>query len=177
METMITLNDIKEYKSISSNINTIKELDPYIKEAQDFDLRAYLGESFYLDFIDDFFASPSLVKYSDLWNGQEYEYGGYRYKHEGLKAILIHHSYARYISHANFTSTPTGIVAKTNQYSEKVDEKTMARLIQQARSSASVFEERVTKYLDWHSSDFPLWRPLCNKQKTSFKNGVKFRQV
>jgi hypothetical protein len=176
METMININDIKLYKSISSNINTIKELDPFILEAQDFDLRAFMGESFYLDFIDDFFASPSLAKYSDLWNGQEYEYGGYRYKHEGLKAILIHHSYARFLSHANITSTPYGIVSKTNQYSEKADEKTMSRLIQQARSSASVFEERVEKYLNWHSSDFSLWRN-CKTSENKYKSGVKFRQV
>lgn len=176
MEAMITLNDIKLYKSISSNINTIKELDPFILEAQDFDLRSFMGESFYLDFIDDFFASPSLVKYSDLWNGQEYEYGGYRYKHEGLKAILIHHSYARYLSHANVTSTPFGIVSKTNQYSEKADEKTMARLIQQARSSATVFEERVEKYLNWHSSNFTLWRTIKSESK-NYKSGIKFRQV
>jgi hypothetical protein len=176
METMISINDIKLYKSISSNINTIKELDAFILEAQDFDLRAFMGESFYLDFIDDFFASPSLAKYSDLWNGQEYEYGGYRYKHEGLKAILIHHSYARFLSHANITSTPYGIVSKTNQYSEKADEKTMSRLIQQARSSASVFEERVEKYLNWHSSDFPLWRN-CKTSENKYKSGVKFRQV
>lgn len=176
MEAMITLNDIKLYKSISSNINTIKELDPFILEAQDFDLRAFMGESFYLDFIDDFFASPSLVKYSDLWNGQEYEYGGYRYKHEGLKAILIHHSYARYLSHANVTSTPYGIVSKTNQYSEKADEKTMARLIQQARSSATVFEERVEKYLNLHSSNFPLWKTIKSESK-NYKSGIKFRQV
>jgi hypothetical protein len=176
METMININDIKLYKSISSNINTIKELDPFILEAQDFDLRAFMSESFYLDFIDDFFASPSLAKYSDLWNGQEYEYGGYRYKHEGLKAILIHHSYARFLSHANVTSTPYGIVSKTNQYSEKADEKTMSRLIQQARSSASVFEERVEKYLNWHSSDFSLWRN-CKTSENKYKSGVKFRQV
>jgi hypothetical protein len=176
METMININDIKLYKSISININTIKELDPFILEAQDFDLRAFMGESFYLDFIDDFFASPSLVKYSDLWNGQEYEHGGYRYKHEGLKAILIHHSYARFLSHANITSTPYGIVSKTNQYSEKADEKTMSRLIQQARSSASVFEERVEKYLNWYSSDFPLWRKLKG-QEQKYRSGVKFRQV
>lgn len=176
MNTLININDIKEYKSISSNINTIKELDPYILDAQDFDLRKFMGESFYLDFIDDFNASPSLDKYSDLWNGQEYEYGGFRYKHEGLKAILIHHSYARYLSNANVTSTPYGIVAKTNQYSEKADEKTMARLIQQARSSATVFEERVEKYLNWHSSDFPLWRRL-KTEKENYKSGIKFRQV
>lgn len=173
METqLITLSDIRDFKGISLNIAQEKELNPLILEAQDFDLRAFLGDSFYIALVEDFEASPSLSVYSELWNGKKYTFNNLEYKFEGLRAVLIYHSYARFVSMNGITSTPTGFVTKTTQYSEKAD---VSRLITQARSGATVHEERTRLFLDRHSSDFPLWRYAG--RTTNFKNGVKMRQV
>jgi hypothetical protein len=176
METqLITLSDIRDFKGISLNIAQEKELNPLILEAQDFDLRAFLGDSFYIALIEDFEASPSLATYSELWNGKKYTFNGLDYKFEGLRAVLVYHSWARFVALDGITSTPTGFVNKTTQYSERADPKAISRLVTQARSGATVHEERTRLFLDRHYSDFPLWRYAG--RTTNFKNGVKMRQV
>ena len=67
MIKLITLADIRTYKQISSNLNAIK-IDSEINEAQEFDLRPFMGDEFYLALLDDFSASPSLQIYDDLFN-------------------------------------------------------------------------------------------------------------
>lgn len=79
---IITLSDVQLFKSVSDNINSIKELQPYILEAMDFDLRPFMGESFYIDLYEKFVASPSLDGYEDLFNGSTYTYNGNKYQHE-----------------------------------------------------------------------------------------------
>jgi hypothetical protein len=174
MTPLITLTDIRSIKSISLNLNQDKELVPNIIEAQEYDLRPILGDNFFLDLVDDLTASPSLVLYSDLWNGSEYTYGGERYKHEGIKTVLAYHAYARYLSGANIQSTATGFVHKTNQYSERVDDKSISRLIAQARSAAQVSESRVREFLNRNSSDYPLWKGVKTK---GYSSGMKIRSI
>lgn len=174
MSQLIKLSDIQEFKGISSNINSVKDLIPHILEAQEFDLRPFMGESFYLDLLDDFDNSPSLNDYSVLFNGKRYTYNGEKYEFQGLKAVLIYHAYARYLSDGGSTSTPTGRVNKSNQYSEKVSDKTYTRLIQQARSGAMAHQERVLSYLNRNQSQYPLFK--CSGGK-KYKNGVIIKKI
>ena len=175
MTPFITVSDIQQFKGISSNINSPKDLIPHILEAQDFDLRPFMGEGLYLSFVADFEASPSLVQYDDLFNGCQYTYQGNEYKQEGLKAVLIYHAYARFLSNTGIISTPTGFVQKTNQYSDPVNDKAIARLIQQARSGATVHEERVKLYLDRYASTYTLWK--CSGIQTPYRTGLKIRKI
>lgn len=174
--SLITIADVREFKGISSNINVDKDFFPHVLEAQEFDLRAFLGESFYIDLVEDFEGSPSLDLYSDLFNGVKYTYSGQTYEHSGLKAVLVYHSYARYLSYSGVQSTPTGMMQKLNQYSEKVDDKTLARLIQQARSGATAHEVRVTDFLNRNASSYPLWKSGCTL-KNDYKTGLKIRKI
>ena len=48
MTKLITLADIQTLKPISANVNEVKQLNTYILEAQEFDLRPFLGDEFYL---------------------------------------------------------------------------------------------------------------------------------
>lgn len=161
--TLITLSDMRELIDMSPNMNFEKDLETYVLQAQDQELRKFMGDTFYLDFLDDFNASPSLTKYSDLWNGEQYDYGTDKKEHNGLKTILIYHSYARYIGNMGVKSTTTGFVQKTSDWSERVGEKTIARMIQQNRSLAGSNELRVATYLNHNSSDYPLWK--CGKKQ------------
>jgi hypothetical protein len=175
MNPLITLQDIREIKSISLNLNSNKELDPHILEAQDFDLRPLMGDNFFLDFLEDFEDSPSLSQYSDLWNGCTYTFQNEKFKHEGLKAVLAYHSFARYTSEANIQSTPTGFVHKTNQYSEKVEDKAISRKVAQARSAAQICEGRVIDYICRHKSLYPLYKG--NNQTKKYSSGMKIRSI
>ena len=174
MTPYITKSDIQEFKGIAENLNSTKDLDPYIIEAQEFDLRPFLGEAFFIAFDEDFTASPSLETYDDLFNGVTYTYSGDQYRHEGLKAMLIYHAYARYLANANTKSTAYGLVQKNSQHSTPASEKTIARLVSQARSGAMVYQNRVKKYLDINSSTYTLWE--CGNGK-KFRTGKGVRRI
>lgn len=170
---LISVQDIQAFKGISSNLNLTKDLEPHILEAQDFDLRPFVGESFYLEIVAAF---PTLAApYGDLWNGSKYTYQGNDYEHQGLKAVLAYHSYARYVSEGNVHSTPAGFVKKTNQFSEPVGEKTISRLIAQARSGATAHENRVLDYLIRNKELYPGFK--CPGTENRYKTGVKIRNI
>jgi hypothetical protein len=171
---LITLQNIQAVKSISLNVNEVKQLTPHILEAQNFDLRELIGDAFYLDLIADFIALPSLIKYSFIFNGGQYTYQNETYYLDGLKHYLVYSSYSRYLANSNVISTATGLVHKTNQYSDKVEEKTIARLVSQSRSAATFCEENIKKYLERNKSSYPLYK--CDKN-VNFTNGIKIRNI
>ena len=171
---LITLQDVATVKGVSLNVNDTKQLAPHIFEAQNFDLRELLGDAFYLALIDDFVASPSLDEYTFIFNGGNYVYNGETFYMDGIKQYLIHSVYARYIANSGVISTASGLVNKTNQYSEKVDEKTITRLTSHARSSATFCEEKIKKYLSRNKSDYPLYK--C-ETIAKFTNGIKIRNI
>jgi hypothetical protein len=171
---LIGLSDIEDFKGISSNVNSFKDLQPSILEAQEFDLKKIMGESFYLDLMDDFEAVPSLTKYGDLFNGVQYTYNGNKYEHAGIRAVLAYHSYARYVPDAQTQSTASGFVKKTNQYSEHVSDKSITRKAQQARSGAQAHWDDVRRYLERKSTDYPLFK--CGKSGR-YKSGIKIKRI
>lgn len=156
---LIGLSDFGDYKHITSNLNASIKLDPYIREAQEFDLRPLMGTEFYLALCEDFEASPSLATYEDLFNGSEYTIGGVKHQHNGIKAALIYFAYARYIPGGQVNSTPFGLVQKLNQTdSQPVSDKIIARLVQQARSGAESYWSRTHKFLLDNINSYPLYR-------------------
>jgi hypothetical protein len=176
MTALITINDIRARKTISLNTNEIAQLTPQILEAQDFDLRPILGDEFYFALVQDFEASPSLQIYGDLFNGSTYTFGGKEYTQEGIKAFLVYSVYARYTANSSVIATATGFVHKANQYSEHVSEKTVSRLVEQARSGSQVYADRFMLYLDRNRELYPLWKVNCKENKR-YVAGVKIRQI
>jgi hypothetical protein len=158
---------------MSLNTNEVAQLTPKILEAQDFDLRPILGDEFYFALVND---APSFETYDQLWNGCTYTFGGREYTHEGIKAFLVYATYARYSADSATIATATGFVQKGSQYSEHISEKTVSRLVEQARSGSQVYADRFMLFLDRNKQDYPLWLQNC-KQNKKFVAGVKIRQI
>ena len=157
MTALITLEQLMEFKSITANLNVAKSLLPYVYEAQEFDLRPFLGEQLYLDLLDSFDASPSLEEqhFADLYNGSVYtDTSGKRRSHQGIVAVLAYFTFARFIENANLHSTKYGFKVKENEFSSEPSEKAIARRIAQARSGAIAYQERVKRFLDDYAEDF-----------------------
>lgn len=160
--TILTnVTNIARYKSITANINGAKQLEPFILDAQEFDVRAFLGAELYLELLDQYDASPQFggtdTAYAKLFNGSEYTVNGKRRNHPGIEAVLIHFAYARYCENANSISTKAGFKTKTNEWSNDLSEKSIARKIQQAKSAAVALQERVKDFLDENESDYEGW--------------------
>jgi len=158
---MIRLIDeatIKLYKGLSNNINVTKELYPHIDEAQEFDLRPWLGESFYLWILETFDSTPLDADLVALLDGGVYTYDGDQYENPGLKKALSYLAYARYSILANAQSTPTGFVQKSNQYSEPISGAQLTRITKQNESGANALQKRVEDFLNRNSDNYPLWK-------------------
>jgi hypothetical protein len=172
MTLLISLSDFTPYKAISANINVTKKLEPYILEAQEFDLRPLLGDELYNAIVEDFEASPSLQNYGDLFSGSEWDCGSHTYKHNGLIPVLCYFAYARYKLNSNVEDTAFGTVVKRNIESEPVSEKTIARQADQARSGAMAYWQKVEHFLNDNSTDYPLWVNGCKPKRRTRISGV-----
>lgn len=162
MVQLITISDFNSLRSLSSNLNAAKKLDPYILEAQQFDLKPLLGNSFFLSICNDY-VNGEFTDYVDLFNGSEWTESGKTYRHEGLKSVLIYFSYARYVIESATNETAYGVVNKTDQYSQSAEDKTLIRKRDTAYSGAQAYWVDVKRFLDYNYLDYPLWEN-CDKQ-------------
>ncbi len=167
---LIQAAQIAPYNAISANIN-LAFLNPYIMEAQEFDLRPFLGEQMYLDLLSDFVASPSLQVYGNVYDPLQYIAPGstYNYQHDGLVPVLAYFAYARYVENAGIESNKFGLVAKKTDLSDPISSGERARRVASARSKAVIYQERLKLYLDLFRATYPLWRSGISRKKTSFR--------
>lgn len=158
----------------------------YINEAQEFDVKARLGEVFYYDLLTHYADS----NYQELLNaGVAFSYQGYNYQYNGgLKAALCYYAYARYLPDFDKKNTHFGIVQKTNEFSEKVDTKAVQVMVNNANSSAYGLMDGVILYLDRirvvTPAKYPLWNQGGapglfggNNCSTERRSGIKISKV
>ncbi len=172
MDKLITATDIATLYPISGNINEQKAVDPFIIQAQEFDLKPFLGDPFFLAIYNEL---PNFTTYSDLWNGSTYQWNGYDYIHAGLKSYLISCAYARYLVKANSTATPFGIVQKETPYSSPTDPKILAMNIQQVKSASVGYLSQVEDFLFRNWNDYPLYR--LNRKDSSAKTSISISSI
>ena len=167
-DNLITITDIQEFKPISKNTDTDKKLNPFILEAQEFELRPFLSDQFYMELLNQFKASPQFPNsaYDDLFNGSTWTSGTQTYQNPGLKVVLVYYAYAKYLNRANTNSTAFGMVAKNNPDSTPLTDKRLANLVYQAESGAKAYENRVKFFLDCNSNDYPLYNCGTQNKKT-----------
>ena len=175
MIPLITYSDLTPYKHITANLSANK-LSQFLQEAQEFDLRPLLGTELYIDLLDDAVASPPFGIYEDLMNGSTYTKNSRKFKHEGLIPVLAYYTYARYIQSTGVNSTPSGMVQKTNDFSQPSPEKMIARQISQAQSGAKAYWERVQRYIIDNKTDTFLNLYRCSTTNTTGQ-GVKITAI
>ncbi len=169
MTKWITITDIVEFKPLSLNINVAKFLDPYIIEAQEFDIKPILGTPLFLA-IDE-----AIEDFDNLFLPYTYEYSGHTYNHNGIKSALIYYTYARYLANANQHSTPSGMMQKLNEFSTNIDEKTISRLVKQAQSGAIAYQNQFIEFLCRFSQDYPLYN--INGKSDYRKTAIRIRSA
>lgn len=164
---LITLDDIKAIKQISQNINAVERLQPYIQEAQMFDVREKLGSLFYHDMIKNI----TDAKYIALLDGGTYTDNASptnEYHFAGLKPAIAYFAYSRYILNGQVTATGFGVVRKTNEFSESVEEKTLVRLSTQARMAGDALMGDVITFLNIKYATYTKWKTgACEPSKSS----------
>ena len=158
---LINAADIQGFKALSSNMNADKKINPFVLEAQEFELRPFLGDALYNELIVQYKNGFTNPLYADLWNGGTYTSGTFQMQNPGLKVVLVYYADARIISKSNTNSTATGMVSKNNNDSSHISEKTVSRLVSDCLSGAKSYENRVRAYLECKASEYPLL--VCTK--------------
>jgi hypothetical protein len=161
---LIDRTDIAEFKQISDTVYD-KVLNMHILDAQFSDIQRLMGVNFYNDLIRNYTES----NYQTLLNGGTYTYNGINYTNVGLKAVLVHYTYARYILNGTHTDTPFGFVDKLNENSEKVDlanRKIISKMNEQMGYS---YWENVQDFLEKNASNYPLYVSNCATKNTGFR--------
>lgn len=160
MVKLITISDFTNYRSISVNVDSTKRLDPYIEEAQMFDLKPVL------DCQDEEFLAEIIAGKADTPYKELIVY---------IKPVLVYYTYARFLATHDVMATAHGIVTKVNEFSEPISEKTRARLVAQAESSALVYQKIMTDYLSDNKAIFPNWK--CSQTSGRTQSGARIRAI
>ncbi len=174
MANLIVLSDIQDFRAVSSNLNTDR-IDPLIAEAQEFDIKPVLGPAQYLDFINSL---PDGGKYDDLFNGVEYTDTGINelVSFKGVRAALVYYSYARLLLNQDLHVSGSGIVEKTEQWSQPSEEKRIQRQVTAARLAAVAHQNDYIKFLREEFETYPIFFKDCIKSNAT-PGGIKISRV
>jgi hypothetical protein len=169
MEPLLTPIEIKSFKDLGKTINEDK-MKPIINQAQDVDLRGFLGTVFYFDVM----ANLENEIYQALISGTTFEYQGVTYRQQGLKALLADLFMSRFYDQLNVNVTPFGATNKLSQNSQPTDKASLNDASQGEREMAAQKWEDIKTYLNLNSSQFPKYNIAVstiasNERKTSFR--------
>lgn len=157
MTNWITFADFAGIKTINLNQNQGRQLDPFISEAQKFDAKQLLGPAFYQNIDDNLQGADNLVL---LEGGTYNNNAGDPVSFEGLKAMLVYFSFARYVGGKNITDSPFGFVNKHGEKSDQVDSAGISRETKASIAAAFAVWNEIKDFLNAqvNASKYDLWK-------------------
>ena len=164
MANLIDRTEIAKYKQISKTVYD-DVLNPFISDAQFTDIQPLMGPDFYFDMIQN----ATDANYVTLLNGGTYTYNGETYTNVGLKAVIAHYTYARYMMFGSQVDTPFGLVEKTNENSLNVSVAGKKTLYKMNQQMAFGYWENVQYFLDRNIADYPKWGTSCLNKPKGFR--------
>lgn len=163
MNKLITLNDIKAIRQITSNVDDVQSIDPYIIEAQNVDLRKLLGIKFFNVLRKELATTPTpIARSTDILNGKLYTVDDVEIEFLGIKPLIAYYAYARAIPDLGRRVSRFGVVKKTTNFSEHVEKDELSEMIIAARSNAKVYEEDLLYFLENNRTVYPEFFTSCD---------------
>lgn len=191
---LITANEVRQRKNISVNVKDDR-LNQFIMEAQELDIKPFLGDAMYFDMIIELGAYFDAVKeadehhdppplptekqqlYLDLLNGKTYtDLHGHTIIYEGLKPTHELFAFARFVHWDAYRYTATGGVVKEREQSHGMSDKAIVTVIDQSKSEANAHANNVEKFLRDNKSKYPLWK-FSIRNKLSRQPGARIRGI
>jgi hypothetical protein len=139
---LISPAEIRTYRTLSVNIPD-ERIEPFILEAQHFDLRKVTGKALYDKLVEE--VSPA----------------NYPLLAAQYMPFLAYRAYYRLLSNNQITVTPNGVVYKTNDYSTNVPVGDLAAIRNHVLDGSKVYEQDFIDYMNADSTDaktnYPEW--------------------
>ncbi len=128
-------------------------LNKFINDAQFLDIQDLLGVEMYYDLLQN----STETNYTTLLDTGAYTHNGKNYFNVGLRTVISYYANARYIKFGSVQDTPFSLVEKTNDWSERVTEKSKQVLYKENQQIAFKYWRNVEAFLNRNKSEYPLW--------------------
>lgn len=170
---IITPTDIRAIRPIAENVNDIKRLVPYIDECEKLFVLPALGAKQYLAIETAITNSTKETNPAPLSDGIKNLLNGCYYdsdnQHcEGLKKAMGYLVYSRFVRNQNVNVTAFAIVSKNSEFSEKVDDKTIVRISNDAEKVGLEYLKQCVDFLNFGKEQ---------SDKRIFKGRQKFKAI
>lgn len=146
-QLFINSEDFKNRVDISENVEA-RYLTPYIGLSQDRYLKIIICKEFYTEIetqlIDDTLTTANRALLDDY-----------------IKPALVYRTYERYLTYANYKSTPAGIRVLSDEDSTAADTRAVENMSKLAASDAVYYEGVLSQFLEDNKDDYPTWRDNC----------------
>lgn len=134
-----------------------KEFNTFINEAQEFDLKPLIPESFFYDLLKN----KDVVLWKNIIDGGEYTHTvndtSRTYYHQGLASVLSYFAYGRFVMNSSAVSTSHGMVVKTNPNSTPILEPERKNFWYKKKEEANLLLDDVIKFIIRNKEDYPSW--------------------
>lgn len=147
--------DIRSRRQIANNLDPVK-LTPFIKEVETAQVRPLLGAKLYKE-LDEGVKTDDILLDGGYYNNDNNFC-------EGLKEAVAYLVYARMLPSQQMTVTAYGVVQKTGEFSNKVDEANLNREVQHANQLGEQYLQSCVNYLRW-KNEIPCGRQVRRKVK------------
>lgn len=174
---LITENDFTRFKIVSPNIPQ-EVMNQAILDAQWLDLRPWMSDAFYEDFIQKFddTGDPQFANYQNLLNGSTYTLDGNSVRQKGLVPAVVYFTYTRLLAEVGLSVSQSGVHRKNTLESEQVSGTELRLHEQQSRASAMSYLNSAKTFLDSEIALYPLWRELKDIDSRSY-TGFSFTKI
>jgi len=161
---LISEDDIREFWSMGKNMPKAK-ISPQILRAQQSDLKPFLGQALYYDFV----SNVSDPEYQELLNGKEYQYQDDTVFFTGVKPMLAAFAFSRIKRNASDFLTRGGNKHKQTDESTEIANRSIMSKAREAESEAIRMQGEVSQFLDSFRSTYKLWRVEKGVKKSSMR--------
>ncbi|MEI8204604.1 MAG: hypothetical protein WCH34_16410 [Bacteroidota bacterium] len=170
---IIVPNDIRDVRPIADNVNDLKRIVPYIEECEKLYVMPAIGAKQYLaietaiaNSIKETASVPLSDELKNLLNGCYYDSDNQHC--EGLKKAMGYLAYSRIARNGSANVTAFGLVQKTGQFSEALDEKAIVRIANDAEKIGLEYLKQCVDYLNFGKQ---------KEDKRIFKGKTKFKAI
>jgi hypothetical protein len=160
MQPLVQLSDLNKIKYIADSVKNSAIWPMVVSEAQEFDIKSWLGDALLNELITQSLTSPESISTVNeiLLEGGSYIYQSETYLFQGLKSCIIYFAFGRFTSKAPYNYTQAGITVKDTDLSTPASDKAVQRLATEAMLTACAIRDEIIKYLRRKSSDYPLFK-------------------
>jgi hypothetical protein len=169
---LITKADLQKIRPTALLDND--RVEPFIRDAQKFDLKPELNDVLFLDLLKKFDKTDdaSYAKYQDLLDGKEYTKDEQTIRFGGIREILCYYTFARFLPEHPMHITRFGLTMKIVDQSAPTQGGDIKRVVDILKSNASTLVRDMRTFLDDNAADYPLWRAAS--PSTVKKTGFQF---